>query len=99
MWNSMRIFCRDERGTIEISSWFALVVMVAMGSIVGLSNLRMEITQQFGDVAQALEAIDQSYSYTVNNVTSTYADSTVFPAPTVGTEPAGIDVTYPGAPE
>ena len=95
----MHIFWEDQRGTIEISSWFAMVVMVALGSIVGLSNLRMEITQQFGDVAQALEAIDQSYSYTVNNVTSTYADSSVFSAPTPGTAPAGINVSYGCAPE
>lgn len=99
MRNSMRLFWRDQRGTIELSSWFALVVMVALGMIVGMSTLRNEITQQFGDVAQALEALDQSYSYSVNNVTSTYTDTTVFAAPTPFDAPAGIDLQIAGSPE
>jgi len=99
MWNVVHNFWEDQRGTIELSSWILLAVMVALGMIVGLSNLRMELTQQFGDVAQALEKIDQSYSYTVNNVTSTYADTTVFADPTLGNAPAGIEVSYAGSPE
>ena len=95
----MRAFWQDERGTIEVSSWLALVVMVALGMIVGLTNLRNEITQQFGDVAQALETLDQSYSYTVNNVTSTYEDSTVFTPPVPNQSPAGIDIDIAASPD
>ena len=96
---SMQLFWQDQRGTIELSSWFALVVMVCLGMIVGMSNLRNGITQQFGDVAQALEALDQSYSYSVNNVTSTYTDTTVFAAPTQYNAPAGMDLQIAGSPE
>ncbi|MES2789501.1 MAG: hypothetical protein V4719_07760 [Planctomycetota bacterium] len=99
MRHSMRIFWLDQRGTIELSSWFALVVMVALGMIVGMTNLRNEITQQFGDVSQALEALDQSYSYTVNNVTSTYADTPALDAPTQFNPPAGMDLSIAGTPE
>lgn len=99
MLDAMRLFWQDQKGSIELSSWIVLIVMVALGLIVGLSNMRMEMTQQFGDVAQALESIDQSYSYTVNNVTSTYSDSNVFGAPTLGNAPAGLEVNYAGYPE
>ena len=95
----MENFWRDQRGSIELSSWIALIVMVALGLIVGLSNVRMELTQQFGDVAQALETLDQSYSYTVNNVTSTYTDSNIYGSPTPGNAPAGLEVSYAGEPE
>ncbi len=99
MFNTMEIFWHDQRGSIELSSWIALIVMVALGLLVGLSNVRMEITQQFGDVAQALETLDQSYSYTVNNVTSTYSDTNVYGTPTPGNAPAGLEVSYAGQPE
>lgn len=95
----MDTFWDDQRGTIELSSWIGLVIMVALGLLVGLSNIRMEITQQFGDVAQALEALDQSYSYTVNNVTNSYSDTSIYGAPTPGNAPAGLEVNYAGSPE
>jgi Flp pilus assembly pilin Flp len=97
--NSLQSFWRDERGTIELSSWFFLVVMVALGMIVGMSTLRNEITQQFGDVSQALETLDQSYSYSVNNVTSTYKDTNNLGDPTLFNPPAGMDLEIAGTPE
>ena len=97
--NSLQIFWQDQRGTIELSSWFALVVMVALGMIVGMSTLRNGITQQFGDVAQALETLDQSYSYTVNGVESTYADTNNLGDPTLFSAPAGMDLAIAGTPE
>jgi len=90
---------RDQRGTIEVSSWFALVVMVALGLLVGLTNMRNEITQQFGDVAQALEALDQSYSYSVNSVTSTYNDVPALDIQVPSEPPAGIDVQFAASSE
>ncbi len=97
--NSMQIFWQDQRGTIELSSWFFLVVMVALGMIVGMTTLRNEITQQFGDVSQALETLDQSYSYSVNNVTSTYNDTNELGNPWPFSGPAGIDLEIAGSPE
>jgi Flp pilus assembly pilin Flp len=95
----LRDFWQDECGTIELTSWFALVVMVALGMIVGMTTLRNEVTQQFGDVAQALEALDQSYSYTVNGVESTYADTNNLGDPTLFNPPAGMDLAIAGSPE
>ena len=97
--NLLQNFWQDQRGTIELSSWFALVVMVALGMIVGMSNLRNGITQQFGDVAQALETLDQSYSYTVNGVESSYADTNNLGDPTLFNAPAGMDLAIAGSPE
>lgn len=97
--NLLQLFWQDQRGTIELSSWFALVVMVALGMIVGMSSLRNGITQQFGDVAQALETLDQSYSYSVNNVTSAYADTNNLGDPTLFSAPAGMDLAIAGTPE
>lgn len=89
----------DEQGAIELSSWFLMSVMIALGLLVGLSNVRMELTQQFGDVSQALESLDQSYSYTVNNVTTTFTDTYDLPAQSVHTPPAGMDLAIACDPE
>jgi hypothetical protein len=45
--------------------------------VCGLATFRDKMAQELGDVASALEKIDQSYSFTVGTVTSQYVDNVV----------------------
>jgi hypothetical protein len=85
---------REEHGFVQVASHLILVGMIAIGGIIGLSTFRIVIVQQFGDIAQALYSINQSYSISVGTMTSTYTDTlaTSIPAQTPGNEPYGIDV-------
>ena len=47
-----------------------VITLLALGATVGLTSLRDQLVQEFGDVAQALENIDQSFS----SATSSFAD-------------------------
>jgi hypothetical protein len=53
---------RDERGITGAMGLLLLVTLVAIGAIVGLATLRDQIVQEMGDMAVALESLDQSYS-------------------------------------
>ena len=85
----------DDRGTASIVSLIFITAIVAMGAIVGLVVLRNQVVQEFGDMAVALDQLDQSFSYTIrvgaNTIlTASYAD----PAPTLtdplDAAPAGL---------
>jgi len=90
---SLKRFWADEAGVIDVTSMMLVVTLLVLGMIVGLSAVRSNIAQEFGDVAQALDRIDQTYSYTVNGVTSQYVDGFNFPsAQTLNGQPAGVDV-------
>lgn len=55
-------FWRDQRGEVSMSSVLLLTVILAIGAIVGLTTLRDQLVQEFGDVGVALESLNQSYS-------------------------------------
>ena len=53
---------RDQRGNSSVLSVILLTTILAIGAIVGLSTVRIHIVQSLGDVATALENLNQSYS-------------------------------------
>lgn len=53
---------RDERGSTGAMGLLLLATIVAIGAIVGLATLRDQVVQEFGDIAVALESLDQSFS-------------------------------------
>ncbi|HND52799.1 MAG TPA: hypothetical protein PLV92_10400 [Pirellulaceae bacterium] len=55
----------DDRGESSFIAMILLTTIAAIGAIVGLVTLRDGIVQEFGDVAVALDALDQSISVTV----------------------------------
>jgi Flp pilus assembly pilin Flp len=58
-------FWNDERGLVQISQWMLLVVLLGIGMVAGAVSLRDQIVQEYGDVALALENLNQSYSYQI----------------------------------
>jgi len=61
-WRRLR---RDERGSIEAMSYIFMVPIVGIGMICGLSTVRDQLSQAFGDVADAVLSFDQSYTVTM----------------------------------
>jgi hypothetical protein len=55
----------DERGGTEFVAVILVTALVAIGGIVGLGELRDQVTQELGDVAVALDNVDQSYTYNI----------------------------------
>lgn len=82
----------DEGGSISPFATVLMMTILLVGIIPGIVTLRDHIVQKFGDMAVALESIDQSYSFTVDGVTSEYVDTTSVTDP-VGAAPAGLDLT------
>ncbi|MDB5388651.1 MAG: hypothetical protein JWM11_4297 [Planctomycetaceae bacterium] len=85
-------FRDDECGAIDVTASILLMTIFVLGCLVALTAVRTNIVQEFGDLANAVETLDQSYSYTVNGVTSIYADDPAPAANAVGTPPTGLDV-------
>lgn len=88
----VRQFWSDQGGSVSPFATVLMVTILIIGIIPGVSTLRDHIVQKYGDMAVSLETIDQSYSFTVNGVTSEYVDSNSLTDP-VGDAPAGLDLT------
>lgn len=84
-------FWRDDAGFISTVDYLVLLTVIAIGSIVGLTEVRTSLVQIMGDIAGSLENIDQSYSFSVQGSTTVYTD-TVTSADTLGAPPQGISV-------
>ncbi len=56
---------RDEQGGVEFIALMLITAVVAMAGIVGLVQIRDQVTQELGDTAVALDTLDQSFSYTI----------------------------------
>ena len=95
---------RQRRGNAAFISLIFLVVLVAIGAIVGAVALRDQIVQELGDVSVGLDTLDQSYSYSIavdsdadGTVDYTLAAAYADPAPTLfdppGAPPADIQFT------
>lgn len=80
-------------GATDVVTALLVLTMLVLGMVVGFSAVRTNLIQEFGDVAQALDAIDQSYSYTVNGVTSQFTDTPTYGPQVAGQPPAGLNVT------
>lgn len=87
---------RDERGNTTVAAMMMLIVIVALGALVGLVTFRDQVVQQFGDLATAIDNIDQSF---YAGSLGSYAD----PGPTFtdppNAEPACLSVTEPASSE
>lgn len=55
-----RVWTEDD-GVLSFE-WILLVTLLTIGIVGGIANARDAIVDEFGDVAQAMMALDQSYS-------------------------------------
>lgn len=91
-------FWRESAGLAEVPQLVLVVAILAIGLTVGLVSFRDMIVQNLGDVALALENLDQSFSITVNGETREFVDSPPVLDPE-GEPPAGISLSEPATPE
>lgn len=82
---------RDRRGGIPALSTLFLYTILVLGMTVGIITLRDQIVQEYGDLAVALDHLDQSWEVTVNGDTRGFSDSPTLTDP-VDAEPAGLSV-------
>lgn len=100
---------QDDAGFVISTELVLIATILVLGVIVGLTSVRDQVVQELGDLATAIGAINQSYSFTgVTGHTATTAGSLfndeedycdqngVDPD---GTEPACITVQLPPADE
>lgn len=88
-WKRLRT---DESGAVNAASYLLLATIVGIGMIVGLVVVRNQIVQELGDIAVALESLDQSYSFTIGTQTVRFRDKPTDLRDPRGREPAGISV-------
>jgi len=59
----MKKFWNDDCGAIVTVEVILIVTILGIGLIVGLTTVRDAVNSELADVAQAVNNIDQSYSY------------------------------------
>ena len=94
---------RDQRGAVSAVSALLLYTLLTLGVITGLVTLRNQMVQEFGDLAVALDHLDQSW--TVQHSWEESPRGFEDPGPQLvdgegesdpdGGEPAGISVREP----
>lgn len=58
----IRRFSRDESGALRAGDYILMVTILCVGAVAGLATVRDAAVQDFGDLAVAMESLDQSYT-------------------------------------
>ena len=85
-----RALWQDERGITGAMGLLLLATILAIGAIVGLTTLRDQIVQEMGDMAVALESLDQSFDGGV--LLGSYVDPPTALTDLLNAEPACMSV-------
>jgi len=87
-----------EQGAMQVAEYLLMGTVITLGVIVGLVSYRNSITLEYGDVAAAVDSLDQSYEYQFTDFVGGTATtrSPVFYDDTDGTNQSNtINVTSP----
>ena len=55
----------DSSGFVVSGEYILLTTLLVIGMVVGVVTFRDQIVQEFGDVSDAMESLNQSYTYTI----------------------------------
>ena len=94
----VRQLWNDTEGSLSPVGLLLVITILVVGMLPGLVTFRDHVIQEFGDLAVAIESLDQSYSMTVMGTTSKFQDSTTL-VDVANEEPAGIDILRPATDE
>ena len=87
---------KDDCGALIATEWVFVATILVLGSITGLVMVRQAILAELQDMAQAIMALDQSYSFSSqSNCESSTAGSAYFDLTESIFEGSGI-ATQPG---
>src|SRR5690242_15748124 len=82
---------RDVRGTIDCAGYLLMATVLGIGVLVGIATYRDHVVQEFGDIADSLESLDQSYCFKIGDKEHRFDDKgTKSIQQTEGQGPAGI---------
>lgn len=88
----------DVRGGLAPMDMILVTSLTAIGAMVGLAVIRDAVVQEMGDVAVALDNVDQSFSGTIVHATlgtlwsASFSDDAATLSDPAGAEPACLDV-------
>jgi hypothetical protein len=88
----------DVRGGIAPIDTILVTSLTAIGAMIGLAVIRDAVVQEMGDVAVALDNVDQSFSGTIVHATlgtlwsASFTDDIATLSDPEGSEPACLDV-------
>jgi len=60
---SLKTLWQDQRGVVTSGELVLMSTILLIGMIVGLTTLRDQVVQEFGDAALSVGALDQTYSF------------------------------------
>jgi len=83
---------KDERGVTGAMGLLLMATILALGAIVGLTSLRDQIVQEMGDMAVALESLDQSFD---GGLLGSFVDTPTLLTDPADAEPACLSVQIP----
>ena len=55
----------DSSGFIISGDYILLTTILVIGIVVGVVTLRDQVVQELGDISDAMESLDQSYTYSI----------------------------------
>jgi hypothetical protein len=88
----------DVRGGLAPVDTILVTSLTAIGAMIGLAVIRDAVVQEMGDVAVALDNVDQSFSGTIVHATlgtlwtASFTDDAATLSDPAGAEPACLDV-------
>lgn len=88
----------DVRGGLAPMDMILVTSLTAIGAMIGLAVIRDAVVQEMGDVAVALDNVDQSFSGTIVHATlgtlwtASFSDDAATLSDPAGAEPACLDV-------
>ncbi len=93
----------DECGSVYSMEIVLCTLLLVFGLLAGFTAYRSAVAQELGDIAVALDEIDQSFNYDLvvaggGTVTRQFVDATTLTDP-AGAPPAGLSLTTAAVPE
>jgi len=88
----------DVRGSLAPIDTILVTSLTAIGAMIGLAVIRDAVVQEMGDVAVALDNVDQSFSGAIVHATlgtlwiASFSDDAATLSDPAGSEPACLDV-------
>jgi len=89
MKNLLKQLWNDDRGIVISSELIMVVVLVVIGTIVGLATFRDSLVQELGDTGAAVGQVNQSYSVGIGDSANTNPADGVVIADSNGAAPGG----------
>lgn len=81
----------DVCGSVDIAGYLLMATILGIGVLVGIATYRDQVVQEFGDIADSLESLDQSYCFKIGDKEHRFDDENTKSIQQIdGQPPAGI---------